>query len=155
MADSTSVLAPFSAAQVASLNAFQLAGVFHPFTCPNHDDHRGHLLLVASTDGWRCAMQECDYTQGWAHAFMTDRSWERMDWRRTLGLGDVEPVEPVAVDPVAALDRAEGLVAQLAGWDMLTLAADGSGVATSDAPWARERLSELAAQLELVRSTLG
>lgn len=37
-------------------------------------------LLVATPDGWTCPT--CDYTQGWAHEFMLDWSWQRMDWRR-------------------------------------------------------------------------
>lgn len=29
-----------------------------------------HILLIATRDGWRCACQECSYTQDWAHEFM-------------------------------------------------------------------------------------
>lgn len=72
------VWAPFSDAEVASLNDFQESGTFHPFTCGNRDDglHRddGDGTLIARTDGWYCP--DCDYTQTWAHKFMTDRSWE-------------------------------------------------------------------------------
>lgn len=75
------VVAPFIADQVVSLNGFQRAGVMHPFTCPDRGDHR-HVwragdadlgVLVASVDGWRC--EQCDYTQDWAYGFMADWSW--------------------------------------------------------------------------------
>lgn len=72
------MLAPFNADQVASLNDFQGSGVAHPFTCANatdlpHRDDRG--VLIATEQGWVCA--DCDYTQDWAHAHMTDRTWEQ------------------------------------------------------------------------------
>lgn len=67
--------APWSKAQVAALNAFQVSGRLHPFTCP-HDYHPSHrncpMLLVAREDGWHCYDSECDYTQNWAHEWMTD-----------------------------------------------------------------------------------
>jgi len=70
------VRAPFSAEQVASLNAYQASGAFHEFTCgndlcPGVDGE--HAVLVAQEDGWRCPA--CPYTQGWAHEFMADGSW--------------------------------------------------------------------------------
>ena len=68
--------APFTPEQVASLNAFQLAGVMHPFTCGAEDCHG--IRLIAARDGWHCASQICDYRQGWAHAFMADWSWLRL-----------------------------------------------------------------------------
>lgn len=64
---------PWSEEQVANLNAWQTSESVHPFTCPLHDDHRGHIMLMATPDGWRCAMQECDYRQEWAHDFMLNR----------------------------------------------------------------------------------
>ena len=57
--------APFSAEQVNALNAFQLRGDFHSFTCGKHSGHRD---LVATEKGWIC--EDCDYTQNWAHSFM-------------------------------------------------------------------------------------
>lgn len=67
------VLAPFTADQVASLNAYQVAGVCHPFTCGNDSGH--HVLVAFFDEGWRCL--DCDYTQNWAHAWMADWSWPR------------------------------------------------------------------------------
>ena len=59
--------APWTPSQVDALNAFQRAGLFHPFTCGGeHDD--GGVVLTATENGWVC--QLCDYTQDWAHAFM-------------------------------------------------------------------------------------
>jgi hypothetical protein len=66
------VRAPFTEDQVASLNAFQESGAFHPFTCGT-DGCRG--LLVATGEGWHCP--GCDYRQLSAWAWMADWSWRR------------------------------------------------------------------------------
>jgi hypothetical protein len=58
---------PWDAATVEALNAFQAAGRMHPFTCGNSSRHR---TLVATENGWQCL--DCEYTQNWAHEFMTD-----------------------------------------------------------------------------------
>ena len=85
-------VAPFSAAQVERLHQYQFGpfasaedcmagrGRFrmHPFTCPNrgdgnHFDNGSDLgALIPTVRGWIC--QCCDYTQGWAHDFMSDPS---------------------------------------------------------------------------------
>lgn len=63
--------APWTEEQVASLNAYQASGRYHPFTCanrsePGHQERHGDLgVLVATKDGWICP--DCDYTQDWAH----------------------------------------------------------------------------------------
>lgn len=68
----------FPAADVAQLAKYQLAGRFHPFTCPNRGDGKhanayGDIgALVATTRGWICPF--CDYTQDWAHDFMRQGS---------------------------------------------------------------------------------
>lgn len=62
--------APFTEEEVESLNGYQESGYGHPFTCGNNSDH----ILVATREGWVCP--ECDYTQRWAHKFMTDNSWK-------------------------------------------------------------------------------
>jgi hypothetical protein len=59
---------PWSAEQIAALNAFQHDGRFHPFTCGN--DSR-HPVLVATPAGWIC--EACDYRQAWAHDFMSEQ----------------------------------------------------------------------------------
>lgn len=64
---------PFSADEVASLNAYQTSGFFHPFTCGEDNCHG--IRLIAATNGWHCASQACDYHQLWAHTFMADWSW--------------------------------------------------------------------------------
>lgn len=72
-----SIKEPFSADQVAALNAYQARAGSHPFTCANRGDgnHRDHPVgrndrgtLVATTRGWICPF--CDYVQDWAHEFM-------------------------------------------------------------------------------------
>lgn len=66
----------FKPDQVVNLNTYQVAGRFHPFTCPNRNrkTHRifnGDLgALVATVRGWICPW--CDYTQEFAHDFMCD-----------------------------------------------------------------------------------
>lgn len=51
---------------------FQLT---HPFTCNNRSDHPiiagDQGILVPTTRGWICPI--CDYTQDWAHDFMTTK----------------------------------------------------------------------------------
>lgn len=59
----------FTADEVTNLNAFQNAGVMHPFTCGTEECRHD---LVATTRGWICPY--CDYTQDWAHDFMKDGS---------------------------------------------------------------------------------
>lgn len=66
--------APFSAEQVAGLNAFQSSGTAHPFTCGGgHGETQDDRVLVAGTDGWTC--RGCGYTQEWALAAMADGSF--------------------------------------------------------------------------------
>jgi hypothetical protein len=87
------VEAPFTPDQVASLNAYQVAGVMHPFTCGGgHTNGCGEVRLIAAEDGWRCASDTCDYRQGWAHAFMADWSW------RGLAIRTVETDETLAAE---------------------------------------------------------
>ncbi len=68
------ITAPFTDDQVRVLNRYQREGLMHPFTCPS-DKHVMRLMLVATRDGWKCLLQDCDYTQDWAHAFMADEEW--------------------------------------------------------------------------------
>jgi hypothetical protein len=63
--------APWTSEQVDALNAFQKGGGFHPYTCGG--DHAGPSPdLVATTDGWRCPQDGCEYRQDWAMAFAFD-----------------------------------------------------------------------------------
>lgn len=70
--------APWTADEVASLNAHQQSGVFHPFTCGSgrrtDADHKdGEGVLVATAEGWRCPF--CDYRQDYCLVAMADWSW--------------------------------------------------------------------------------
>ena len=58
------VRAPWTDERIKALNEYQADNNFHPYTCPF-----GHGALVATPEGWRCG--KCDYTQDWAHDFMT------------------------------------------------------------------------------------
>lgn len=70
------VRAPWTPKQVEALNAYQAGETDgHPYTCPMHSC--GHVLLVATPDGWRCREPICDYRQDWAHAWTADRRPER------------------------------------------------------------------------------
>jgi hypothetical protein len=62
--------APFTPDEVLSLQAFQVCGCFHEFTCPNRsaENHRGTGGLWPTVRGWICPY--CSYTQSWAHDFM-------------------------------------------------------------------------------------
>jgi len=65
---------PFTKEQVLNLNDWQKSRQMHPFTCTsgNRTDEKhldGEGVLVAIEDGWICPY--CDYTQDWAHKFMS------------------------------------------------------------------------------------
>ena len=66
--------APFTDDQVESLNAYQKAGVMHPFT---HGDGPDKVDLIATRDGW-IAAPGGPGVQTWAHAFMADWSWKSL-----------------------------------------------------------------------------
>ena len=61
--------APWTMAQVVSLNRFQHFGYMHPFTCGQEECR---ALLVATTEGWLCPVIACGYKQNWAWAFMAE-----------------------------------------------------------------------------------
>jgi hypothetical protein len=83
------VHAPWSAAQVESLNGYQHSLAGHPFTCPGAHENRGEVVLVAWDDGWHCP-EDCGYAQTWAHEFMADGSWREVaaEIQRALSPGD-------------------------------------------------------------------
>ncbi len=74
--------APWRPSEVASLNEYQNAGAWHPFTCPNRDlsPHRTGSqdvgMLEASAAGWICP--DCGYMQDWAHDWMVDGTWRML-----------------------------------------------------------------------------
>ena len=61
------IKAPFTKEQVKALNEYQLFELSHGFTCGKCGS-----LLEATEEGWICPEKDCDYTQDWAHGFMTD-----------------------------------------------------------------------------------
>lgn len=63
----TIVRAPFTAEQVYALLTYQTDETIHPFTC-GIGGH-AHGILMPTVRGWVC--HYCDYTQSWAHTFMT------------------------------------------------------------------------------------
>lgn len=81
------VEAPWTDDQVASLNAYQHAGVFHPFTGtrqPNGDE----TILIATCDGW-IEREGGPVVQTWAHPAMANWQWQTFqEW---LLLGAKEP----------------------------------------------------------------
>lgn len=69
------VRAPFSPAQVESLNRCQEADfVHHPFTCGKDSRH----VLLATEEGWMCPVVSCGFEQDWAWTFMSDGRWEEL-----------------------------------------------------------------------------
>ena len=49
--------------QIASLAVYQEGLLFHPYTCPDHDDIPGHIKLLPGFKFWTCAHEYCSYTQ--------------------------------------------------------------------------------------------
>jgi hypothetical protein len=78
----------FTADEVKSLNAFQRAGVRHPFVCCKNNRDANHLdgegVLVATEHGWICLY--CDYTQDWARSSMKNWRWKEIHWRELEGM---------------------------------------------------------------------
>lgn len=64
--------APWTADQVASLNAYQECGYAHPFTSGSGGD------LIATPEGW-VEQAGGPIVQTWAHPWMVDWRW-RIDW---------------------------------------------------------------------------
>jgi hypothetical protein len=74
--------APFTRDEVWSLNAYQDAQIFHPYTCPNCDILRwgSNMRLVATALGWVCRNTRengCQYVQYWAHDWTADWRWKQ------------------------------------------------------------------------------
>ncbi|MFD7705630.1 hypothetical protein [Streptomyces sp. NPDC059786] len=102
------IRAPWTSEQVDALNRFQQEGGGHPFTC-GKPGHQVYPRLTATHAGWVCPDPDCDFTQDWALALMTDpAAWPRpfADLRKQVGAEGTEPANPVAV-LTAALARAE------------------------------------------------
>lgn len=75
---------PWTADQVKSLNAYQRAELFHPFTCSRRGPGRVEHILVATTDGWTCPVCIAagkPYDQNWCHDFMANWAW---GWARDI-----------------------------------------------------------------------
>ncbi len=66
---SEKIYPPWDEETVNALNRFQSSDHSHPFTCLN--DHGEEVALTATTNGWICPVENCDYTQRWVHSFMT------------------------------------------------------------------------------------
>lgn len=62
------VRSPWTADQVASLDAYQRDGRWHEYTCGDCG-----RTLVPTAAGWTCTAD--DYTQRWAHEFTTNWRW--------------------------------------------------------------------------------
>lgn len=74
------VEAPWTLEQTVALNAWQRNERVHPFTCGGDRADNAHIRyaaahggdngqLMATPNGWFCPV--CNYTQNWAHDFMT------------------------------------------------------------------------------------
>lgn len=70
--DRGQVFAPWTEAQVASLNQYQRSH-FHPYTGSGGD-------LIATAAGW-VEYPSGPVVQRWAHDWTTDWSWCRYEWR--------------------------------------------------------------------------
>lgn len=83
----------FTPDEVASLNGYQNWGRMHPFTCGGGGGPCSGTSLIATAAGWRCPA--CDYTQDWAHNWMKDWGWKKLDI--------AEPLAPSIEDQIAYL----------------------------------------------------
>lgn len=57
----------FTQDQIDSINAYQVSGIWHPFTCECGE------VLNACSEGMKCP--KCGHLQTWAHEFMSNWSW--------------------------------------------------------------------------------
>ncbi len=65
-------IAPWTDAEVASLNDYQACEVFHPYTGEN-----SATKLIATPAGW-IEHEGGEVVQSWAHPFTADGSWRDM-----------------------------------------------------------------------------
>lgn len=82
------VEAPFTAAQIESLNEYQLCPIFRPVTC---EEGR---LMIATPIGWRCP--SCQHREYCAYDYMANWGWlkaakamekqlgRRREWQRSM-----------------------------------------------------------------------
>lgn len=82
------IVAPWNAETAEALNAYQVAGVMHPFTCARDSQH-GAGYLLAAEQGWVCTEDGCGYTQDWAHDFMTTEAARTPFWQRAEVLAEL------------------------------------------------------------------
>jgi hypothetical protein len=117
------IKAPFTPDQVTVLNAYQQAGLMHPFTCSNHraPDHGAGCVLVATVRGWVCPY--CDYTQDWAHTFMATKQigdlvqvFRRLNGRTGNRSHDTPIVEGVSALCVTGEQLLECLMSEYQYW---------------------------------------
>lgn len=89
-APANTTLAPWSDRTVAALNAFQLRGGFHPYTCREDrhsiggDGRQPRPLLIATPDGWSCPDPGCDQAQRWAWTSTIEHGARRLNGGRPL-----------------------------------------------------------------------
>jgi hypothetical protein len=69
--------APWTLAQVESLNAYQASGAAHPFTGERHEDGT-ECILVATEAGWMVCDGDGPVVQTWCWSWMCDGSWRQM-----------------------------------------------------------------------------
>ena len=69
------IQAPWSEDQVKSLNSYQKANKFHPFT--GTDSQGNKVNLIATQDGW-LAEDNGVIVQDWCHHWMADFSWKKL-----------------------------------------------------------------------------
>ena len=79
------VHAPFSPAQIESLNAYQESEYVHPYTCRSPEcpaaswaGEEDWLPMAADADGLHCT-GGCRRVQAWAYAWTADWSWREME----------------------------------------------------------------------------
>jgi hypothetical protein len=94
----SSVKAPFTDDQIQSINAYQMSGAFHPFTCGTPGCR---AVLMATRDGMIC--NTChQWHQDWVHTEMANWKWR--EFQQLQQAATMDPGMQVAVLHVADLE---------------------------------------------------
>lgn len=78
------VEAPWTQEQVDSLNGYQQAGCFHPFT-GERKANGDQVDLIATPEGW-VEVAGGPVVQTWAYRAMTDGAWKDTEIYRVYGV---------------------------------------------------------------------
>jgi len=133
------IRAPWTDGTVSALNRYQAEGWMHPFTCPQ-DHGIGGVRLLATSSGWMCPVQTCDYRQDWAHGFMAEPMPDALQILRHRAAASTEGAAPMTdetgrAQPLAVGVTTDGRLVVSIGIDVLAFAVNLAGTPWSTAPF--------------------